>query len=458
MNTAVKFLGYLAQAIAAITLYDDGHPARERAIDRAYRWLRELQDEVPTPTFMFLGDEVLLDSWPLRAMRNWDWSSRMSKAGVQRVEFIDRVTRPDFEAFLLEVFVRLVDEDVSTAEVRQGRPSNIRYGEVRMKGDDDEEGKEVDTLPVAKLGYSLKEEIEAIQWLHGELKDDKGLHLLEASGIVQSLSVAMHSDHSYLIPLVRLKEYDQYTTTHSLNVSVLTMALAEFLGLAPREVRAFGIAGLMHDLGKVTIPNDILNKPGKLTEQERAVINSHTVEGARIIIETERDLDVAAVVAYEHHIRIDGAGYPSMLYKRASHPASVLVHVCDVFDALRTNRPYRDAMSMKRALSIIEEGAGSDFDADVAHAFLEMMKRWNGRIADVDPDEPEVMVLEGLSHGPLDDSDVYDVDAALRETVKPVDLEDDGMLWVETDEPDVADLVDAADEVDDDEMDWVDID
>ena len=393
MSTPVRFLAHLARAIAAISLYDAGHPAREGAIERAFHALQDLQEEVPLPTFTFLGDSVLLGEWPLRALRNWDWSARMAAVGIQRVEFIDKVTRDDFEVFLFEIYARLAadeDEVVSSAEIRQTRRTSIRYGEVKMKGEPDGED-DASALPTAKLGYSLKEEIEGIEWLHKQLQDQKGLHILEASTIVQSLSVAMHSDQSYLIPLLHLKDYDQYTTTHSLNVSVLTMALSEFLGMSPREVRAFGIAGLLHDLGKVKIPKDILLKPGALSAEERAVMNSHTVEGAKLIIQSEEKLDVAAVVAYEHHARIDGRGYPTMLYKRASHPASALVHVCDVFDALRTDRPYRGAMTTSQALTIIEEGVGTDFDRDVANAFVRMMGRWQKKITTVEVDEPDIV-------------------------------------------------------------------
>jgi putative nucleotidyltransferase with HDIG domain len=219
--------------------------------------------------------------------------------------------------------------------------------------------------------------------------------MLEAEGIVRSLSVAMHGDQAYLIPLLRLKEFDQYTVTHTLNVAVLTMALAEFLGMSPREVRAFGIAGLLHDLGKVTVPNEILNKPGKLTEDERQIMNAHPVEGARLILAAEENLDLAAVVAYEHHIRIDGGGYPSLSYPRPCHEASNLVHVCDVFDALRTHRPYREAWPAERALKIIEEGAGPEFDADVAAAFVQMMRRWESRVAESGIDDPRVPAQPG---------------------------------------------------------------
>jgi len=141
------------------------------------------------------------------------------------------------------------------------------------------------------------------------------------------------------------------------------------------------VAGLLHDVGKVRIPADILNKPGKLTPQERAIINSHPVEGARILLEAEERLEVAAIVAYEHHIMHDGGGYPGLHYCRTCHTASRLAHVCDVYDALRTNRPYRAAWPSEAVLAYIVERAGSEFDPDVAHAFVRMMRQWEPRIA-----------------------------------------------------------------------------
>ncbi len=130
----------------------------------------------------------------------------------------------------------------------------------------------------------------------------------EVEAVVRSLSVAMQMEHRMLLPLLDLKRFDQYTTTHACNVSVLAMGLAERLGLGREEVRSFGVAGLLHDLGKIRIPKEILTKPGKLSDEERAVIQAHPVEGARIVLSRERGLGVAAVVAYEHHVCIDGGG------------------------------------------------------------------------------------------------------------------------------------------------------
>jgi putative nucleotidyltransferase with HDIG domain len=248
------------------------------------------------------------------------------------------------------------------------------------------------------FGRTLSEETDTVRWLHVLVHERQQLHLAVAEAVVRSLSVAMHGDRDMLIPLLQLREFDEYTTTHALNVSVLAMALTEFLELPARDVRTFGVTGLLHDIGKVTVPKDILLKPGKLTAEEREIMNAHTVEGARIIVQTQSQLELAAIVAYEHHIMIDGGGYPTMRYRRDCHYASRIVHVCDVYDALRTRRPYRDAWDAERVLSYITERAGTEFDAAIADAFVRMMRSWEGRLARVS-ESGEVLGTETGSAG-----------------------------------------------------------
>jgi putative nucleotidyltransferase with HDIG domain len=206
---------------------------------------------------------------------------------------------------------------------------------------------------------------------------------VEADAVVRSLSIAMHAEQAMVLPLLQLKEFDQYTTTHSMNVSVLAMALGEFLELGGATVRALGVAGLLHDLGKVCIPREILVKPGKLTESERQVVREHPVVGARMLLASPDPMELAAVVAYEHHIMLDGGGYPALHDARGAQYASRLVHLCDVYDALRTNRPYRHAWDSDRALEYIESRAGVEFDPAIAQSFIAMMRKWDQRIATV---------------------------------------------------------------------------
>jgi putative nucleotidyltransferase with HDIG domain len=385
MSDPARFLNSFAQALAAMALYRTGHPARERAVDAAYQNVHDLQSDTPHPLFTFLGDEVVFGQHPLRELKAWDWGKRLAQAGIQRLEFEDQVSREDFEGFLEEVLARLTLSAIST-EARQMRRSSIRFGAVGLKG----EGEIApEPLPTATIAFSLGEEVDTLRWLQSEVQANGSVPLAEAEAVVRSLAVAMHGGRQIMLPLLQLKEFDQYTTTHSMNVAVLSMALAEFLGLSAADVRSFGVAGLLHDIGKVRIPLEVLTKPGKLTDEERTLMNEHPVAGARMLLEVEEDLDLAAVVAYEHHIMINGGGYPILHYARDCHHASKLVHVCDVYDALRTRRPYREAWSFEKTLGYLQERSGLEFDPELCGAFVRMMKQWEPHVAVMaEPDAP----------------------------------------------------------------------
>jgi len=385
VSESVKFLTTFAQSLATMSLYRDGHPARERVIDMTFESLQRLLEHEPRPRFSFLGHDVIHGELALRELGDWDWGARLANAGVQRLEFERGTSREEFEQFLEEVLARLTLQAVDSSTRSPERRSTIKFGAIGVKGSDDTVRLvESVALPTATVRYSLNDEANAVRWMHDEVQGTGSLPLIEAESVVRSLSVAMHGDKNIVIPLLQLKEFDQYTTTHSLNVSVLTMALAEWMGMGAKDVRAFGVAGLLHDLGKVRIPKDVLTKPGKLSDEEWVIMRKHPVDGAKIIYESDRDLDLAAAVAYEHHIMINGQGYPKRHFDRGVHAASKLVHVCDVYDALRTNRPYREAWDSEKVLTHMEKGAGTDFDLESATAFVTMMRTWDRRVAVMD--------------------------------------------------------------------------
>jgi putative nucleotidyltransferase with HDIG domain len=380
MSAPVRFLMALTQALSTMGLYGDDHPATLRALDNIMDRIRDLQATGPKMHFTFLAGEVLFNSEPVHELEGWEWSGRLVKAGVERIEFTQNVEPEQFGRFLAHLTVRLGIRSASTADdLWQMGDSAIRYGQIALA-----EGftKRLETpLPVATLTYTLREERETIDWMHQEVRQGSRLPMVEAEAVVRSLSIAMHAEQAMVLPLLQLKEFDQYTTTHSMNVSVLAMALGEFLELGGATVRALGVAGLLHDLGKVCIPRDILVKPGKLTDLERQVVQLHPVTGAKMLLENSEPMDLAAVVAYEHHVRLDGGGYPRLHDARGAQYASRIVHVCDVYDALRTTRPYRDAWESERALAYIHDRAGIEFDPGIAGSFIAMMRKWDSQVA-----------------------------------------------------------------------------
>jgi len=393
VSDPAAFLTAFAQALATMTLYTAGHPARERAVDTAYRKLQDLQADTPHPLFTFLGDEIVYGRLPLRELKAWDWSRRLAQAGIERLEFEDQVGREEFAGFLDEVLARLTLSAIDTSEARQLRRSSIKYGAVGVRGEVEQAA-----VQTATINYSLGEEADTVRWFQEEVKTRGVLPLTEAEAVVRSLALAMRGGRQIVIPLLQLKEFDQYTTTHSMNVAVLAMGLAEYLGLGARDVRGFGIAGLLHDIGKVRIPIEVLTKPGKFSDEERALMNRHPAEGARIILDSEEQLDLPAVVAYEHHIMLNGDGYPTLTFRRDCHYASKLVHVCDVYDALRTNRPYREAWSQERTLGYLEGRGGMEFDPAIVTPFVQMMRKWESQIA-VMRDAQAPVVATGAAGG-----------------------------------------------------------
>jgi putative nucleotidyltransferase with HDIG domain len=381
MSDPVGFLNSFAQALGIMTLYPQGHPLRERTIDAAYHLLESLYDSNVRPAFTFLDDEVVFGREPLRDLKEWSWGRRLVAAGVQRLEFERKISRDEFEGLLHEMLARLMLLAIDTSENRQMRSLGVRFGTVGIQGQDAEKS---EAPKLATLDLTLVEEADTIRWLEHEVRTTGAVPLVEAEAVVQSLSVAMHSDSRMIFPLLQLKEFDQYTTTHSLNVSVLAMGLAEHIGCSAAEVRAYGVAGLLHDVGKIRIPLEVLTKPGKLSEAERQLMNRHPADGAKIIFQSDDDLDLAAVVAYEHHIMLDGGGYPRMHYGRACALASRLVHVCDVYDALRTRRPYRDAWESEKVTAYLIERAGTEFDPDLVNAFTQMLQHGETQVSSLE--------------------------------------------------------------------------
>jgi putative nucleotidyltransferase with HDIG domain len=379
MKDPVRFLAAFSQALSTTGLYGEDHPATARAVDGALERLQELQGSDSQLQFTFLNGEVLFGSETVPSLENWDWCTRFIRVGIERIEFSETIAPDQFTRFLAHLAVRLGMRSASTADLWQMGSSPIRVGQITV-GDTMAPTQEA-KLAVAALTYSLREERETVDWLHQEVQSGAKLPIVEADAVVRSLSIAMHAEQAMLLPLLQLKEFDQYTTTHSMNVAVLAMALGEYLELGATTVRALGVAGLLHDLGKVCIPRDILIKPGKLTDAEREVIRDHPIVGARMLLASPDSMDLAAVVAYEHHIMLDGGGYPSLHDARGAQYASRLVHICDVYDALRTNRPYRQAWESERTIAYIEGRAGIEFDPAIARSFTAMMRKWDSRIA-----------------------------------------------------------------------------
>jgi putative nucleotidyltransferase with HDIG domain len=173
--------------------------------------------------------------------------------------------------------------------------------------------------------------------------------------------------------LTALKKYDNYTFTHMVNVAALSMAQARSLNLEGPLLREFGFAALMHDIGKVNTPLEVLNKPGKLTNDEFKLMKQHVVDGAHILRRTPEMPALAPIVAFEHHLKQDLSGYPDKIGSRKLNLCTMIVSIADVFDALRSNRPYREGLATSRIRAIMGEQGNPAFNQSLLKRFVNLM-------------------------------------------------------------------------------------
>jgi putative nucleotidyltransferase with HDIG domain len=173
------------------------------------------------------------------------------------------------------------------------------------------------------------------------------------------------------LPLATIEHHDDYTATHITNVAVLTMALAESMGVPATAIRQIGVAALLHDVGKMKVPASILNASGPLTGDDLQVMRRHPEIGAQMLMTTPGLPPLPAIVAFEHHLQADGGGYPDVPPGWQINPASAMTHVADVYDALRTHRPYRAALDHEKIVDLMMRDRGTVFAADILDVFFE---------------------------------------------------------------------------------------
>ena len=193
-----------------------------------------------------------------------------------------------------------------------------------------------------------------------------------ARQLVEDIADSIARNPGAIISLARLKTADDYTYMHSVAVCAMMVALSRQLGLNDAQTRSCGLAGLLHDLGKVAMPTEILNKPGKLTDAEFVIIKTHPTEGLDILKASPNMDPVALDVVLHHHEKIDGSGYPESLKADQISIFAKMAAVCDVYDAITSNRPYKSGWDPAESLRKMAEWTGH-FDKKVFQAFVKSM-------------------------------------------------------------------------------------
>ncbi|MFJ7831214.1 HD-GYP domain-containing protein [Peribacillus sp. NPDC097284] len=192
---------------------------------------------------------------------------------------------------------------------------------------------------------------------------------LKFTHLVRSIMEELKNSNELLTLLADVYTYDDYIFTHSFNVTLYTLALGMELKLEKKQLEVLGLGAILHDVGKMLVPVDILRKPGKLTEEEFEQIQKHPEYGFHLIKNVYTVSLIVANCAYQHHERLDGSGYPRGVRGDEIHYYGKIIAVADVFDAVTSNRVYRKAMLPHEGLEILYAGAGKKFDKQIIEAF-----------------------------------------------------------------------------------------
>lgn len=213
---------------------------------------------------------------------------------------------------------------------------------------------------------------EAVVSMFQEARMGKAIEAESAAPLVEEISNSVMRNPGALISLARLKTADDYTFMHSVAVCALMIALARQLGLDEQQTRDAGMAGLLHDLGKAMIPLEVLNKPGKLTDDEFALVKTHPEEGHKLLLEGKGISEMTRDVCLHHHEKIDGSGYPKGLNGETMSLFAKMGAVCDVYDAVTSNRPYKAGWDPAESIKRMAEWKGH-FDPVVFQAFVKSL-------------------------------------------------------------------------------------
>ena len=231
------------------------------------------------------------------------------------------------------------------------------------------------------LPVPIEEELNSAKKIHNKAKEvvttmfsdvrmGKALEIEEVALLVDEINQSLERNTNALLSLIRLKNADEYTYLHSVAVCMLMVALGKQLGLSGDQLKQAGVAGLLHDIGKMAIPNEVLNKSDKLTDKEFSIIKQHPQRGWEILKSCYQVDETTLDVCLHHHERVDGQGYPEKLSGDALTLFARMSAVCDVYDAISSDRCYRKAWGPAESIHRMASWREGHFDEVVFHAFV----------------------------------------------------------------------------------------
>ena len=353
-----------AAALRGAQLYAPEHPLVKRNIGALGETFTVALAANPTVTIGIVEDDLVVGDIPIprAADTMGELMRRLQQAGIERIVIENGVDTDE-----ITELVQTVARAERGSAPATPRLKHIRVGKLQVEQKVEAAGDMATFQRLYQDATGIAERIWDSATTEGKPDADA------ARGIVDSLAQAVAQNRTALLALTALKNYDNYTFTHMVNVSILTLGQARGLGIEGTALRQLGLAALMHDIGKVKTPPEILNKPEQLTDREFEILKRHTVDGAEILRTTPEVPPLAPIVAFEHHLRADGTGYPRGVARTQLNVATMLCGISDVYDAMRSQRVYQEAFPSDRILAVLQRNDGKQFDQNLVRRFVQLV-------------------------------------------------------------------------------------
>ncbi|MEM1445541.1 MAG: HD domain-containing phosphohydrolase [Planctomycetota bacterium] len=362
----------LQAALLGRQVYDSDHAMIEQQLVTGVDALRSACDAAGTVQVLRVEDRVVYNGQRLpdsEKLREGLFAA-LSQRGVDGLTI-----RPGVNADQAREFLKRLAEDPTDADPQ--RLASVALTPVFLRGNPHGERA---TGAEAFAAFNNAEDVRSSAESFGSIwervaraeGDGLGDDADALAHLVDQIAVAVrHGGAGAMLPMAELKRHDEYTYIHTVNVGIMAAGLAEAVGLNASVVRDITISALLHDVGKKQTPLEVLNKSGKLEDHELRIMRNHPVDGAKILFDTPGVPEIAPIIAYEHHIHRDGTGYPQVRPGYVPHLGSQITQLADVFDALRTHRPYRKAMPLPKVLEIMGENGGEKYDRQLLAVFFD---------------------------------------------------------------------------------------
>lgn len=366
----------LSSAIQAGKIYSKDHPSFQEFIIRAFKALHEVLSRKKELVIGIVEDELAWEgeiffslSQKLNALVLY-----LQEKNIERVVFLPDLTEEELSSFVLFLIDR---EKKGAADAHEYLTAlgvrNIRAGKIRALATQQAVAEDASTAKKKRKNKTVRNVSQIIE----NVLNEEDVDYLELKFNVLNYMEDYLGRRQELVDLVSIKKKDLSTFLHLLNVSIICMFVSSKLGYSQEDVLDLGIAGLFHDIGKLAISRRILKKSTKLDENEFYKMKHHTTQGAAILVKyTHAVGKLPAVVAYEHHLRHDMKGYPRPAYPRKPHTVSMIVSMCDVYDALAQRRSYKKDFPPKKIYNIMMEGKGTSFEPELLESFFRVLGVW----------------------------------------------------------------------------------